>query len=173
MPTLVVIVGPIASGKSTTARALGKRLRASGRRVAVVDVDELVETIGGFVDLPGELFRQAQLVFGMLVGAWLDQGFDVIAHGPFFDKEEDEALVHALPDGVAPRRVLLHSSYEVALERIRADPERMLSSYPDFLKATYDRVNELLPTMLPAEWTFDTTTTDTQTIVNDLVEALL
>jgi adenylylsulfate kinase-like enzyme len=58
VPTLVVIVGPIASGKSTVADALGERFRASGRQVAVLDLDELVETIGGFVGVSGALFRR-------------------------------------------------------------------------------------------------------------------
>lgn len=173
VPTLVVIVGPIASGKSTVASALGERFRASGRQVAVLDLDELVETIGGFVDRPGEQFRQAQVVFGKLVAAWLDQGFDVIAHGPFFQPDEDERLLHAVSENVTPRRVLLHATLEVALERVTADPERVLSSVPDILKATYDRVAELLPTMPQNEWTFDTTTADTQTIVDQLAEALL
>jgi len=172
VPTLVVIVGPIASGKSTIANALGERLRAYGRRVAVLDLDEAVETIGGFVGLPGERFRQAQMVFGQLVAAWLDQDFDVIAHGPFFQRDEDTALLHAVPDGIRPRRVRLHATFPVALERVKADPERLLSSYPEFLKATYDRVDELLPTMPPSEWTFDTTTTDAKAIVDHIVEAL-
>lgn len=171
--TLVVIVGPIASGKSTVAGGLGERFRACGRRVAVLDLDDLVETIGGFVGLPGERFRQAQVVFGQLVGAWLDQGFDVIAHGPFFDRDEDQALLHAIPGGVTPRRVLLRTTFAVALERVRADPERLLSRYPDVLKATYDRVDELLPQMPPAEWAFDTTTTDAATIIDELARSIL
>lgn len=173
MPTLVVIVGPIASGKSTVADALGGRFRSSGRRVAVLDLDELVETIGGFVGLSGERFRQAQTVFGQLVGAWLDQGVDVIAHGPFFQRDEDTALLHAVPAGVRPRRVLLHSTFPVALERVRDDPERLLSRDPALLRATYDRVDDLLPTMPPSEWTFDTTATEPRTIVDQLAEALL
>lgn len=173
MPTLVAIVGPIASGKSTVADALGERFRAAGRQTAVLDLDDLVETIGGFVGLPGERLHQAQIVFGQLVGAWLDQGFDVIAHGPFFDRDEDAALLHALPDGIEPQRVLLHTTFPVALERVSADPERLLSSFPDVLEATYDRVDELLLTMPTAEWTFDTTDADARTIVDRLAEALL
>ncbi len=173
VPTLVVIVGPIASGKSTVAGALGDRFRQAGRQTAVLDLDEHVETIGGFVDLPPERFRQTQAVFGELVGAWLDQGFDVIAHGPFFQQEENRALLHAVPEGVAPRRVLLHCTLAIALERVSADPDRVLSSYPEFLRATYQRVEVLLLTMPPSEWQFDTTTTDADSIVDELAEALL
>lgn len=77
VPTLVVIVGAIASGKSTIAGALGERFRQAARQLAVLDLDDLVETIGGFVDLPTERFQQAQAVFGELVGTWLDQGCEV------------------------------------------------------------------------------------------------
>ncbi len=118
MPTLVVIVGSIASGKSTIATGLAERFRARDRRVALLDLDELVETIGGFVGLSLEQLRQAQMVFGQLVGAWLVQDFDVIAHGPFFDHDEDQALLHAIPDGVVVRRVLLHTTLAVALEQL-------------------------------------------------------
>jgi hypothetical protein len=58
-------------------------------------------------------------------------------------------------------------------ERVRADPERVLSSYPDVLKATYDRVDELLPQMPPSDWTFNTTATDAATIINELAGSIL
>ena len=172
MPTLVVIVGPIASGKSTIAAALGQRLRAEGRPTAVLDLDDLVATIGGFVGLPADRFLLAQHVFGQLVGAWLAHGVDVIAHGPFLDPEENAALLHAIPAGVAPRRALLHTTLATALERVRNDPDRLLSRHPDLLAATYERFEQLRPAMPPCEWTFDTTTTDVPTIVDALTVGL-
>ena len=172
MPTLVVIVGPIASGKSTIAAALGKRRRAAGRPTAVSDLDDLVDTIGGFVGLPADRFLLAQHVFGQLVGAWLTHGIDVIAHGPFLAPEEDAALLQHIPTGVAPRRVLLRTTLATALERVRADPERLLSRHPDILAAAYERFEQLLPTMPPCDWTFDTTTTDAPTIVDELTAGL-
>lgn len=172
-PTLVVVVGPIASGKSTVAAALGRRFRESGRTVAVLDLDDHIETIGGFIDLPPERFRQAQLVFGSLVGAWLAEGVDVIAHGPFFQRDEDDALLHAVPADVVPRRVRLGCTYEVALRRVETDPDRLLSAVPDFLKATYERIDHLIPTMPPGEWVFDSTTTDAQSITDQLADGLI
>jgi hypothetical protein len=58
-PTLVIIVGPIASGKSTLAAKLGARLRTTGRPVAVVDIDDVIATIGGFAGLTPARFRLA------------------------------------------------------------------------------------------------------------------
>ena len=173
MVQLVVIVGPIASGKSTVAHALAERFRTSGRRVAVLDVDEVVETIGGFTDLSAARFQQAMFVFGELVGVWLGQGYDVVAHGPFFRRYEDEAILHAVPAGIEPRRVLLLSTLDAAFERVKGNPDRSLSINPDLLKDTYERVAELLPTMLPSEWVFDTTTTAPSTIVDRIAETLL
>jgi len=42
---LVLINGPIASGKSTIARALASELEARGRRTAVIDLDLLYDMI--------------------------------------------------------------------------------------------------------------------------------
>lgn len=173
MADLVVIVGPIASGKSTIAGALGNRLRAAGRAVAVLDLDYVVDTVGGFGDLTPDRFQQAQIVYGEHVGAWLRQSIDVIAHGPFFQRQENEAVLHAVPDGIEPRRVQLLATYEAALERVAGDPTRTWMKDPELLRLTYDRVESLLPTMPPAEWTFDTTTTSWREIVDELAAALL
>lgn len=171
-PTLVVIVGPIASGKSTVAAALGLELRRTGRRVAVLDLDDVVDTIGGFADLAPEDFHRTQVVFGQLVRSWLDQGVDVIAHGPFVSAEEDDTLVHALPDGIEPRRVLLTTTFAVALERVTADPDRLLAHHPEALEALHGRFEELLPAIRPSEWTFDTTVLGADQIVRQLADSL-
>jgi shikimate kinase len=173
VPELVVIVGPIASGKSTVARALGDCFRAAGRAVAVLDLDDFVDTIGGYSRLSGEHFRQAQVVYGQLVGSWLRQDFDVIAHGPFFQSEEQAALLHAVPDNVGPRRVLLLATYEVAMERVATDANRKLSKDPQLLRRTYDGVESLVPTLPRSDWTFDSTTTSSLDIVDALADALL
>jgi hypothetical protein len=172
VPDLVVIVGPIASGKSTVSSGLAARLRETGRAVAELDLDDVVETIGGFVELPPERFRQAQLVYGQLVGAWLRQGVDVIAHGPFFDPDEQAALLHAVPHGITPRRVLLLARYEIALARVTADPTRIVSRQPEFLRRTYDRVDSLLPTMPSSDWIFDTSTMTCHDIIDELTAIL-
>jgi hypothetical protein len=173
VPELVVIVGPIASGKSTVADALGDRLRKAGRSVAVLDLDDVVATIGGFADLTPERWLQAQIVFGEAIGAWLNQGLDVVAHGPFFELQENQALLHCVPAGVVPRRALLLATYEAALERVALDHGRALSKDPQVLRLAYDRVASLLPTMPHCEWTYDTTKMSGRAIVDDLAAALL
>jgi hypothetical protein len=169
---LLTVVGPIASGKSTVSAALGRAWRAAGHPVAVVDLDDVVDTFGGFVGLQPDDFVRAQHVFGDLVGAWLRRDVDVIAHGPFFDPDEDAAVRHALPAGVVHRRVELTCTFDVALERVTNDPDRLLSAFPDFLRRTYERVEALRPGMPRADWTFDTTTTTVDAIVERVAAEL-
>jgi hypothetical protein len=173
VPELVVIVGPIASGKSTVAHELGRRFRAAGRPIAVLDLDDVVETIGGFAGLTPERFHAAHDVYGELVGAWLRRGFDVIAHGPFFEPGEDRAVLHGVPAGIVPRRVRLLATYEAALERTSIDSGRVVSRDPVFLRAAYDRAVSLLPGLPPADWIFDTTTRSSHEIVDALAAELL
>lgn len=173
MSELIVIVGPIAAGKSSVAAALAERLRRAGRVVAVLDLDDVVMTVGGYVDLPSARFLEAQVVFGRLVAAWLDQGIDVIAHGPFFQPEEQHALLHALPEGTIVRRVYLDSTLGVAVARTAADTTRIVSRNLAFLRATYDRVAALRPGMPACDWTFDTTTCGVEEIAEALEEALI
>ena len=60
----------------------------------MVDLDDVVATIGGFGGLSPERFRDAQVAYGGLVGAWLRRGSDVIAHGPIFEPAEERAVLH-------------------------------------------------------------------------------
>jgi hypothetical protein len=173
VPELIVIVGPIASGKSTVAHELGCRFHAAGRPVAVLDLDDVVDTIGGFAGLTPERFHHAQVVYGELVGAWLRRSFDVIAHGPFFEPVEDRAVLHGVPAGIAPRRVQLLATYDAALQRTALDPGRAMSKDPELLRAAYDRAESLLPGLPPATWTFDTTTRTSQEIAAALAADLL
>lgn len=174
MAALVMIVGPIASGKSTVSADIGRIFRAAGRPVAVVDLDDHIMTIGGFVGLEPDRFGRSLAVFGDLVGAWLREGFDVIAHGPFFQRHEDAAVVRTAPTGTQIVRAELRCTYEVALSRVTADPARRhLSTNPEFLRRTYDRVGELRPQMHPADYVFDSTVVDWRDVAAALTQAVL
>jgi hypothetical protein len=170
---LVVIVGPIASGKTTLAVAVGGRLRDEGREVSVLDLDEAVEVSGNWAGLTADRFRKAQIVFGKHVGAWLNQGVDVIAHGPLFEPGALEAVLDNIPRATQVSHVRLITTYAVALKRATADPNRQLSRDPNFLRMAYDRIGSLLDALPAARWTFDTTSTPSVDIVEELLAALL
>ncbi len=169
---LIVIVGPVASGKSTLAGAVGARLRDEGQEVAVLDLDEAVEASGNWTELTADRFRNAQVAFGKHIAAWLAQGVDVIAHGPLFEPGAMEAILNNIPPATQVSYVRLTTTYEAALERVAADRNRQISRDPDFLRMSYDRIGPLLDA-LPAHWTFDTTSTPSDDIVEELTAAVL
>ena len=170
---LILLTGPIASGKSTVATRLGDRLRSVGRAVAVLDLDDQVQCIGGWRELSWERFDQSFDVFGRLVSAWLAAGLDVVAHGPFFEENAMGAVLRGVPPDVPRFRVLLLTTYEVALQRVAGDPERDLSKDPDRLRAAYERAMPMLEALPSADWTFDTTDTSAERVVDDLIDGLL
>jgi AAA domain len=174
VPVVVVIAGPIGSGKSTVSRALATRLRLSGRVVAVIDFDAIVAMIGGFEQLqrytsqaqtgnsaaPSPDWRKAaRVAHGRLVGYWSSHGADVVVQGPFASAAEEEPFLQELPPGIKLRRLRLMVSYEVALKRlVKDETPRNLSRDPAFLRAAHSHVAAMEPLLPEADWTFDTET---------------
>jgi hypothetical protein len=114
--TLVVLLGPIASGKSTVAAELARRL---GDRCTTLDLDDVF-----FAD-PEAGWPAARARVGAMASASTSEV--VIVHGPLLLDELD-------PDVT----VLLTTTYDVALERVGTDDARLFSKDPVFLRRTYD-----------------------------------
>jgi shikimate kinase len=174
MTQLVVITGPIASGKSVVANALANRLNAAIRSVAVADLDDTVASMDASPEDLELTWDRAREVHSDLVGQLLSSGVDVvIAHGPFYSANETSALLRHVPAGIGVRRVMLLTTYEVALERVTGDPRRGLSKDPVFLRSTYERFLQLQAGIEVCEWTFNTTKSSVDEIVTTITEALL
>jgi shikimate kinase len=174
MSQLVVITGPIASGKSVVATALADRLDDEGLSAVVVDLDDIVATVRAPLAPSDQTWGWAREIHGRLVGHWLTSGVDaVIAHGPFYSAYETSALMQHVPTNITARRVMLLATYEVARDRVASDPSRGHSKDPTFLKSTYERFFHLLPDAEPCEWTFDTTQCTVSDVVTPIAEALL
>jgi hypothetical protein len=152
---------------------LGGRLRDDGREVAVLDLDDAVEASGTWAELTRDRLRQAQLACGKHVAAWLEQGLELIAHGPLFEPLAPDAVLDRLPCGTAISHLRLLATYEVALERVNADPDRRVSRDPGSLRIAYRRIEPLLDALPAADWTFDTTSMSSAEIVDELPAALL
>ena len=173
MASLVVVIGPIASGKSSVATALADGLTARGSSVALVDIDDVVFMSRAPLDSVDELWARGRAVHGRLVGAWLDSGVDVvIAHGPAFTESETSALMSSVGRTVPVLRVLLTCPHDVAVQRVARDPERVFSKDAEFLRRTYERFFELAPTIPSCDRTYRSDELDVDAIVSDLIGAV-
>jgi len=171
---LVVVNGPIASGKSTTAAALAAAATDLGRTAAVVDVDDVAEAVSAPGAGASGLWLSAHHAHGALVARWLRTPLDVVvAVGPFHSPAERAALLDELPPGTTAHWVLLDTPVETTLERARADPTRGLSREEAFHRERHERYRRLLRAGAegPVQ-VFDTSTTSTEEVVTAVVHAL-
>lgn len=173
LASLVVVVGPIASGKSSVATRAAELLLATGKTSAVVDLDDVAECL---IAPPGDwesTWRRARKVHDELVAAFRRSGVDhVIAHGSFFYADESYATSSGVGDDEAVR-VLLSVPYEVALERVREDPDRGITKDPNFLLWTHERFAQRAPTLPTFELQFDTTVASVEEIAEAVVTRLV
>lgn len=153
---LVIIVGPIASGKSSVAARVAERLLEAGRTSAVVDLDDVADCLVAPKRDWETQWRRARQVHDELVAAFRRSGVDhVIAHGSFLYVDEPSGV----PDGVHDNttlRVLLSVTYETALERAQGDPERGVSKDPSFLRWTHNQFAQRTGTLPPFQIAIDT-----------------
>ena len=133
---LIVITGPIASGKSTVARALHRELEGRGVTSAVVDLDVLEDMVTG--DGPKAdpaSWTRARRALARLVNGFLADGVTVVIADGSFNRAIDRSTFEELLDpDVTPRYVTLTVAYEEALRRVRGDPSRGVSKDPAFLE---------------------------------------
>jgi shikimate kinase len=137
---LVVISGPIASGKSTLGRAVAARLRC-----AVLDLDLVYESLDPErrPKHDQEIWRDARRTAGLFARALLAEGRDVVIEGDFRTAEKRADL-----DSLSARYVTLVVQFDEALRRAQADPTRGLSRDRDILGAHYREDEPGLPTDL-------------------------
>ena len=165
-PRLVVIVGPIAAGKSTLAADVGRRLRERGESVAVVGLDSVAEMAQPTLD-----WDWAHEVHAHVVGAWLATSVrTVIAEGPSTPAELD-LLMRCVPGHVAVLTVVLVTRWDVALERALQDPDRGLSRDPGFLRGDHDRF-ERGRRHLKGDLTLDSAVTTPPVLAQHVVDTL-
>ena len=126
---LILIGGPIASGKSTIARALSQELGHRGRQSAVIDLDlvyEMLEPPEARKDDPAAWAR-ARRAATALEGFFVQDGVDVVIV---------EGDVGAVVDGAVPY-VRLHVSFDEACRRVDADTTRTFSRERGFLRSQH------------------------------------
>jgi len=136
---LVVISGPIASGKSSAAEALAAGSRATGRSAASVDLDLLYKMIdaGQPMDNPSS-WRQARRAAAVLADEFVLTGMDlVIVEGTFWTRAERDEFANHLATDIRPHFVTLCVSLPEALRRVEVDNTRRSSRDPAVLRSCH------------------------------------
>ncbi len=173
LASLVVIVGPIASGKSSVAARVAERLLEAGGTSAVVDLDDVADCLVAPKRDWEARWRRARQVHDELVAAFRRSGVDhVIAHGSFFYLDEPSAVPTGVHDSGA-LRVLLSVSYEKALERAQRDPNRGVSKDPSFLRWTHDQFAQRTGTLAPGHLKVDADTESIEDIAEMVMRACI
>jgi shikimate kinase len=138
---VILISGPIASGKSALGRAVAGRLdEIAGSCCAVIDLDLVYEMLDPRQRPKSDqhLWAEARRVAGGLAGVLLREGRSVVVEGGDFSTQEQLAeFEDELPEGVAVRPVRLDVDSETALRRARADDSRGVSKDAAFLSRHY------------------------------------
>jgi shikimate kinase len=136
---VILISGPIASGKSALSRAVAAQLEeASDAPVAVIDLDLVYEMLDRGPKADERVWAQARRIAGRLGSVLLSEGRSVVVEGGDFGTKAALAEFETeLPPPAAVRLVLLSVDFETALKRARSDHSRGVSKDRAFLAAHY------------------------------------
>jgi adenylylsulfate kinase-like enzyme len=154
---VIVITGPIASGKSTMARELEREIERHGARAAVIDLDLVHDALPGGPtsdDSRWTTARRAAATTANALGA--DGVAVVIAEGSVNLASDRRAFTTGLRSGADPLYVTLLVSYEEALRRAQRDPTRGRSRDPEFLSAHFAARRDALANPPSTEIVIDT-----------------
>lgn len=157
-PLVIVVNGPIASGKSTVALALAALLRERGRSAAVIDLDTVYAMLDPGPKADAEVWRLARRGAAALTGAFLAAGRGaVIVEGDFWTAAERGVFRRHLMTPATPCFVTLRVSFGEALRRVRGDPSRGLSRDPAFLARNHADFAAQLEPLRETDLVLDTT----------------
>ena len=155
---MIVITGPIASGKSTLAREVANVLERSGLPATVIDLDIVHDTVVASGPTRDDAaWTEARGWAAAQANALHEEGVSmVIAEGSFNTPGDREAFAGHLPPGLAPVYVTLRVSYEEALRRAQGDPTRGMSRDPAFLQPYFAAGRETFATTPATDLVIDT-----------------
>jgi predicted kinase len=157
---IIVVSGPIGSGKSTLSRGVARELEARGQATAVIDLDLLyamqAEVEHGSRSAPAR-WLAARHAAATLAESFIADGVAIVVIDGSFQTVEDRQDLRAAftsrPDAIF---VTLRVSYEEALRRAQLDPTRGRSRDPAFLGPYYRGVAAAMASVHDGDLVIDT-----------------
>lgn len=174
MASLIVINGPIGSGKSTVAQVLAERFRQHGRTTAAFDLDELYVMMSSKPMGDPNAWLRARRAAAALTDSFFSSGVEiVILEGPFWDKAERTAFQDNLTWSGEPFFVTLLISYDEAFRRVRRDTTRGISRTPEFLKKNHADFEAILEPLKLTDLVLDSTRQTAQQLATAILQAVM
>jgi predicted enzyme related to lactoylglutathione lyase/adenylylsulfate kinase-like enzyme len=169
---LLVISGPIGSGKSTAASLLAGRFRASGRSAANVDLDRLYLMLEDRLPMADpRLWGMARRAAAALVDQWARDGVElIVVEGTFWTESERAEFSECLSTPVQPLYVTLQVTVDEAQRRVVADAGRRLSKLHQVVRRCH--ADFAATRAIPSDLTIDSTATGVDEVVSILVAAI-
>ena len=169
---LIVICGPIASGKSTTARAVARLLEQRGHKAAAIDLDLVYEMLehGDGEKADSALWTSARRAAAALTDGLLRDNTAVVVEGDLLLLEHREEFRGALRSSDAPLFVTVHVPVETALQRVLLDPTRGLSRDAAFLRSHYRELEGQLRRRPATDLVMDTSSESVDGVAGAIVD---
>ena len=141
---VLVITGPIASGKSTLGRAVATELAGRGFDSAVVDLDLVYEMLDPSRGPKTDLARwsDARRLAGKIASGLRGRRSAVVVEGEFATEAQRADFCDELPHEWRARFVTLTVDFDEAWLRAIADPTRGGSKDKEFLAAHYRELGD-------------------------------
>jgi adenylylsulfate kinase-like enzyme len=171
---VIVITGPIASGKSTVASELARQLRLIDVRAEVIDLDRVHDRLtpkrSSADDSTWALARQET---ASLANAFLEEGVAVvIAEGSFNVPGDRAVLAQHLRQSSGLVFVTLQVSFEEALRRAQGDPTRGRSRDRRFLGSHFAARHDVLAAVPTTDIVIDTERTTATAVAEEIAQWL-
>jgi shikimate kinase len=155
---VIVITGPIASGKSTVARELARELQLSDVRAEVIVLDRVHDRLTANDSTADDsAWRRARSETATVANAFLEDGVAVvIAEGSFNMPTDRAAFAQRLRPNSGLVFVTLQVSFDEALRRAQADSTRGRSQDPQFLRSHFAARHDVLAAVPTNDIVIDT-----------------
>jgi shikimate kinase len=139
-PRLVLLTGPIASGKTTAALGLAAKARDIGLRAAAIDMDVMVEMLAGTdwsLITPRDR-SSGQRIAASTIDRLIEEGAKVVAAaGSTVSRYEWDDVLARMRSEVSKTFVLLEVSLEESIRRAHADTTRGATRDPAVVTRMY------------------------------------